>query len=109
GEGEYQDAIVRREDVTALRRKVVATPDESIGEASAEVTAILADGRRVRVFVEHAIGSLERPMSDAALEAKFHSLADGVIGAKKATALVGACWKLGDAKSVRDIVEGARP
>ncbi|MGZ5048023.1 MAG: MmgE/PrpD family protein [Usitatibacter sp.] len=109
GETEYEDAIVRREDMAQLRRKVVATVDESIDEASADVTAVLKDGRKVHVFVERAIGSLERPMSDAALEAKFHSLADGVIGAKKATALVGACWKLGDAKSVRDIVEGARP
>ena len=109
GEGEYQDAIVRREDVTALRRKVVATVDESIGEASAEVTAILADGRKVRVFVEHAIGSLEKPMSDKDLEMKFHSMADPVIGAAKAGALIDACWKLGAAKDVRDITGKAKP
>jgi 2-methylcitrate dehydratase PrpD len=109
GEGEYQDAIVRREDVTALRRKVVATPDESIGEASAEVTAILADGRKVRVFVGHAIGSLEKPMSDKDLEMKFHSMADAVIGAAKAGALIEACWKLGAAKDVRDITGKAKP
>src|SRR6476469_9511964 len=78
-EPEYEDAIVRREDVAALRRKVVATVDDSIDEASADVTAVLKDGRRVHVFVEHAIGSLERPMSDAALEGKFHSMADEVI------------------------------
>ena len=63
-----------------MRRKVVATVDESIDEASADVTAILKDGRKVHVFVEHAIGSLERPMTDEDLEAKFHSLADPVIG-----------------------------
>ena len=109
GEGEYQDAIVRREDVTALRRKVVARADESIREASAEVTAILADGRKVRVFVEHAIGSLEKPMSDKDLEMKFHSMADAVIGAAKAGALIEACWKLGAAKDVRDITGKAKP
>ena len=65
GEAEYDDAIVRRDDVTALRRKVVATVDDSIDEASADVTAILKDGRE-HVFVEHAIGSLERPMNDEA-------------------------------------------
>ena len=76
GEGEYDDAIVRRDDVVALRRKVAATVDEKIGEDSADVTAVLRDGREVRVVVEHAIGSLERPMSDADLESKFHSLAE---------------------------------
>ena len=66
GEGEYDDAIVRREDVVALRRKVVATVDASIAEDAADVTATLHGGRTVHVRVDHAIGSLERPLSDAA-------------------------------------------
>jgi 2-methylcitrate dehydratase PrpD len=109
GEGEYDDAIVRREDVTALRRKVAATVDDAIDEAAADVTAILKDGRKVHVFVEHAIGSLERPMSDKDLEMKFHSLADAVIGAAKASSLIDACWKLGQTKDVREIAGKAKP
>jgi 2-methylcitrate dehydratase PrpD len=109
GEAEYDDAVVRREDVTRLRRKVVASVDAKIDEASADVTAILKDGRRLHVFVEHAIGSLERPMSDADLEAKFHSLADAVIGKAKSDALIKACWKVGSANDLRAVVEGARP
>ena len=109
GEGEYDDEIVRRADVTALRRKVVATVDDSIDEAAADVTALLEDGRREHVFVEHAIGSLERPMSDKDLEMKFHSLADPVIGKSKADALIAACWNLGAARNVQALVEKARP
>jgi 2-methylcitrate dehydratase PrpD len=109
GETEYTDEIVRREDVVVLRRKVVATPDESIREASADVTVILGNGRKEHVFVEHAIGSLEKPMSDADLEGKFHGLADPVIGKAKADALIAACWKIGGAKDVRALCEGARP
>jgi 2-methylcitrate dehydratase PrpD len=95
--------------MVALRRKVVATADDSIDEASADVTAVLKDGRKVHVFVEHAIGSLERPMSDRDLEGKFHSMADEVIGEAKADALIDACWKLGSAKDVRTLVERATP
>ena len=76
GEDEYADDIVNRPDMVALRRKVVATVDDSIDEASADVTAVLKDGRKVHVFVEHAIGSLQNPMTDAMLEAKFHGMAD---------------------------------
>jgi 2-methylcitrate dehydratase PrpD len=108
-EPEYDDAIVTRADVTALRRKVVATVDDSIDEAAADVTAILKDGSRVHVFVEHAIGSLERPMSDQDLEAKFHSMADEVIGKAKTGALIGACWKLGSARDLRAVTEGSKP
>ncbi|HUP29063.1 MAG TPA: MmgE/PrpD family protein, partial [Usitatibacter sp.] len=75
GETEYDDHIVTRDDMVALRRKVVATVDDSIDEAAADVTAVLKDGRRVHVFVKNAIGSLQRPMTDPDLEGKFHTLA----------------------------------
>jgi len=55
------------------------------------------------------VGSLGRPMSDADLEAKFHSLADGVIGKAKADALIAACWKVGTASNLRHLTEIARP
>jgi len=108
-EPEYDDGIVTREDMVALRRKVVATVDDSIDEAAADVTAVMKDGRRVHVFVEHAIGSLERPMTDKDLEGKFHSLADPVIGKAKAATLIAACWALGGAKDVKAVVEQAQP
>jgi len=101
GEDEFADAVVNRADMVALRRKVVATVDDSIDEASADVTAVLTDGRRVRVFVEHAIGSLARPMSDAQLETKFHGMADPVLGAERCSALIQACWGLGQAADLR--------
>ena len=103
------DAIVNRPDMLALRRKVVATVDDSIDEASADVTAILSNGQRVHVFVEHAIGSLQNPMSDAQLAAKFHGLADPVLGADKAGQLLQACWGLDQAGDVRGLVGLARP
>lgn len=109
GEPEYDDAFVNREDVVALRRKVVATVDDSIDEASADVTAVLKDGRREHVFVGHAIGSLERPLSDAALEDKFRTMADPVIGAARVSALLAACRDLGNAPSVGAVVKEARP
>jgi 2-methylcitrate dehydratase PrpD len=108
-EEEFADAIVNREDMVALRRKVVATVDDSIAEASVDVTATLTDGSTVHVFVEHAIGSLQNPMTDALLEAKFHGLADPVLGSAQTQTLVSACWALGGAASVQTVVGLARP
>ena len=93
----------------ALRRKVVATVDDSIDEASADVTATLIDGTVVHVFVEHAIGSLQNPMTDALLEGKFHGLSDSVLGAGQTSTLIAACWELGNAANVTDIVKLATP
>jgi 2-methylcitrate dehydratase PrpD len=108
-EEEFSDAIVAREDVVALRRKVVATVDDGIDEASADVTALLKDGRLVHVFVEHAIGSLQRPMTDADLQGKFYGLSDPVLGADRTSALIAACWTLGKASDVRSLTALARP
>ena len=109
GEGEYADDIVRRDDVVALRRNVKATIDASIAEDAADVTVHLRGGKQVHVRVDHAVGSLGRPMSDADLEAKFHSLADPVLGAAKASSLVQHCWRLSEAKDVKALVAAARP
>lgn len=108
-EPEYADAIVTRDDVVALRRKVVATVDDAIDEASADVTAVLRDGRRVHVFVEHAIGSLQRPMSDAALDAKFAAQSDPILGATRSAELIAACRRVGELPDVRALCALARP
>ncbi len=103
-EEEFADAIVTRADVVALRRKVVATVDGTIDEASADVTAILKNGQRIHVFVKNAIGSLENPQTDAMLEAKFHGMCNAVIGASRCDELIGAAWNLGAAQSVANLV-----
>ena len=108
-EEEFADEVVTRAAVVALRDKVVATVDDGIDEASVDVTAVLKNGRREHVFVEHAIGSLKRPMSDAQLESKFHGLSDAILGAGKTDELLAACWALGDAADVRKLVALARP
>ena len=108
-EDEFSDAVVTRPDMVALRRKVVATVDDSIDEASADVTAVLLDGRRVHVFVEHAIGSLKNPMSDTQLEAKFQGMSDAILGAGRTSELISACWAIGNAANVKVLVALAVP
>ncbi len=108
-EDEFSDEVVTRDDMVALRRKVVATVDDSIAEASADVTAVLKDGRRVHVFVQHAIGSLQNPMTDANLEAKFHGLSDPILGIVQTSELIQACWAIGKAGAVAEVVRLAVP
>jgi 2-methylcitrate dehydratase PrpD len=109
GEDEFSDAVVNRPDMVALRRKVVATVDDSIDEAGVDVTAVLTDGRRVHVFVEHAIGSLQNPMTGALLEGKFHGLSDPILGAAQTSKLIEACWQVGAMKDVQALVALAVP
>jgi hypothetical protein len=59
--------------------------------------------------VEHAIGSLQKPMTDQMLEGKFTQLAEPVIGAGKTKQLIEACWGLGKAADLRALAALARP
>ena len=108
-EEEFSDEVVNRPDMVALRRKVVATVDDSIDEASADVTAVLLDGRRVHVFVKHAIGSIQNPMTDAQLEAKFQGMSNAILGAGKTSELINACWAIGQASDVGLVMALATP
>jgi 2-methylcitrate dehydratase PrpD len=91
GEKQFQDAVVRDPDVIALRHKVIVHPDPQVGPAQCDLIVRLKDGRSLSRHIEHAIGSLERPMSDAALDAKFLDLADGILPPAQARALIGQC------------------
>jgi len=109
GEDEFADALVRRDDVVALRRRVQATASDAIDEASADVTVWLRDGRREHVFVEHAIGSLQRPMQDTDLAAKFAALVEPVLGAGGVEPLLESGWSLAQAADVDALVARAVP
>jgi len=78
GEAQFSDACVLDPSVVALRRKVKIEADTSIGRVQSHVFIRLKDGRTLERRVEHALGTLERPMSDADLETKFRALVDGI-------------------------------
>jgi 2-methylcitrate dehydratase PrpD len=108
GEAEFADDIVGRPDVVALRDRVNATPDRRIGEASADVTVTRHDGRAHHLVVEHALGSLERPMTDDDLAAKFHRLVDPILGTAQAGDLIGQSMRIAAAADVRELAALAR-
>lgn len=109
GEDVYSDACVRDPQVTALRDRVSAAVDKSVHEDAAYITIKLKDGRTLEKHVEHAIGSLARPMSDADLEAKFRKFAKGILSAGETDALIKLCWEIEKLKSAGDIARGAVP
>jgi 2-methylcitrate dehydratase PrpD len=93
GEAQYSDARVVDPRVVALRDRVTAVVDSSLAEDAASVRVRLRDGRVVERRVEHALGSIERPMSDRDLEGKFRALCAPILPAPAVDALVAACWR----------------
>jgi 2-methylcitrate dehydratase PrpD len=88
GPKQFSDVLVRDPAVVQLRDRVVATATPGVGEAQVRAVITLKDGRRLEQDIEHVIGSVERPMSDADLDSKFLDLADGVLPAPRARRLL---------------------
>src|SRR5690606_15207263 len=106
-EDEYADEIVLREDVVATRRKVNAIVEESIDEAAVEAVATLTDGSQIALRVDHAIGSLERPMSNQDLEDKFSAMNNPILGEAQTRKLMDICWNLSNEESMKNLIAAA--
>jgi 2-methylcitrate dehydratase PrpD len=108
GVKQFSDEWVRQPAVVALRDRVTATVSPGIGEAQARVAITLKDGRRLERFVEHAIGSVERPLSDGALDAKVRDLCDGVMTPAQTARLIETCRSIERQPDARIVAEVAR-
>ena len=103
GEEEYSDAAVRDPDVMALRDRVTATSRPSVREDEVIVRITTTSGQVLTRHVEHAIGSLEHPMSDLDLERKFRRLTSGVIGVAATDRLISMARGIEDLADVAEI------
>jgi 2-methylcitrate dehydratase PrpD len=109
GEAQYSDEVVRDPRVIALRERITAAVEEGVREDQVRIAVRLRDGRTLEKFVEHAVGSLGRPMSDADLEAKFRAQAEAVLTAAETDKLIALCWEIGRLDDAGDIARASVP
>src|ERR1700733_2954050 len=109
GEKQFSDRAVIDAAVVALRSKVLPMVTPGIDPAQVDMTIVLKDGRRLHRYIEHAVGSLDAPMSDRALEAKFADLADSVIPASAIRPVMDACWNVESLNNAGEIAKMSVP
>lgn len=109
GEEEYSDAVVRDPKVIALRDKVTAVADKAMHEDQVHVTIRLKGGKTLEKSIEHCVGSLGKPMSDADLEAKFRALSAGILSKGETDKLIRLCWDIGKLDDVAEVARASVP
>lgn len=92
GEQAFSDRTVNDPVVVALRKRVTATVDPAIKPDQVDMLVTLTDGQKLHLFIEHAVGSQDKPMTDAQLEDKFTGLAEEILPAKQTRRLIDLCW-----------------
>lgn len=108
-ERQFTDANVARADVIALRDRILPVADDDTQPGAATAIATLRDGRAIRVRVEHATGTPENPLSDDELLAKYHDLADAVIGEDRASHLAEVINRIDQARDLSAFRDAVNP
>jgi 2-methylcitrate dehydratase PrpD len=94
GVKEFTDACVGEPVVAALRGRVELAGDPSMAKEAARVALHMKSGRALEADVPQALGSLQRPMSDSDLEAKFRNLAEAGAPGREARSTIDRVWSL---------------
>jgi 2-methylcitrate dehydratase PrpD len=105
GERQFSDEAVRAPTTAELRRRVFPSVDPEIGKVQARVTITLKNAKRVAVFVEHAMGSIKKPMSDAAIEQKVLGLSDGILPPDHVRHVIDLCWRADELDNIGEIAQ----
>jgi 2-methylcitrate dehydratase PrpD len=109
GEAQFSDAVVRDATVIAVRDRVSISAGAGVRKLEAHVNIRLRNGTVLEKHVEHALGTVERPMSDRDLEDKFRSLADGVLSAAEASRVIGLCWRVAELEDAGELARATVP
>jgi 2-methylcitrate dehydratase PrpD len=107
---QYTDARASDPRVTALRDRITVSVDESLQRDQANAQAWVG-GRKLEARVAHASGTVQNPMSDAAIEAKFRSNAAGALSPAAVDAVVADAWRFDQLAEVAPFaarLEGSR-
>jgi len=109
GEAQYSDEAVHDRKVIALRDRVTAAVEPGLHEDQVRIAIKLKSGKVLEKYVEHAVGSIDRPLSDGDLEAKFRGLAGGILSKTESDRLIQLCWEIGKLKDAGEVARASVP
>ena len=109
GPNEFTDETVQNAEIIMLRDKVTAQADDNVSEEEAFVSITLNDGTVLDKHIEHAIGSLERPMTREALEKKFSGQAASALPVNQIDRVTALCWEIESLDDVSEIARASMP
>ncbi|RJE84484.1 MmgE/PrpD family protein [Paracoccus onubensis] len=105
----FTDEMVRDPRVTALRDRVSAQSDNAVHEDEVYISVRFEDGSTTELHVEHAIGSISRPLSDEQIVTKFRNQSIGILGEAAADELIRTAWQLEDHDDIAAITRLSAP
>ncbi|KAI8631297.1 2-methylcitrate dehydratase PrpD [Xylariaceae sp. FL1651] len=98
---QFTDDVVKNATIIEYRKKVnVTTDDAQFSTDQATVTIEFGDGSTLQKHIEHALGSLENPLTDAQLKTKFMDQVSKQLGEQRAERAYAAFTNIGNLTDV---------
>ncbi|KAJ9604228.1 hypothetical protein H2200_011062 [Cladophialophora chaetospira] len=109
GPDQFSDEGCNDPLVNELRDQIKVQTSSDLADDAA-ILMVKLIGKEEQVFhVEHATGSLARPMDIEQLERKFIALSSGILGRQRATEIMEECWNLERVADMADFVGKLAP
>lgn len=108
GPSAFTDAAVAAPATVALRGKVHVRTSPDCHEAAATVEIRRRDGAVLRKVIETAVGSRDKPLTDADLDRKFLGQSAPVIGPEAAQGLLALAWATPTAATLAPLAAAGR-
>lgn len=109
GPAEFSDEGCKGATVTGIRDKIQVITSSELEDDAAILKVKLFNKEEQIFHVEHATGSLARPMNAEQVEKKFIALSSDVLGRRKASQIIGDCWRLETIADMADFVRSLAP
>jgi 2-methylcitrate dehydratase PrpD len=100
-------AAVADPAIRAMQEIIIAEADPALASGQARAVVGLSGGEILTSKVVHALGSLERPMTDDQLSEKFRTLACYRFPEEATVELLQACWAIAAADDVGELARSA--
>ena len=107
GPNQFTDEAVQDPETIALRDRVEATIDENVSEEEAFVSITLKNGKVVDIHIEHAIGSVQRPLTTEQLEHKFADQAQSALPMSQIEDVMAMCWEIDSLDAISELSRAA--
>lgn len=106
---QFSDQGCEDELTKQLRDKIQVHTDNNLEDDSATLNITFMNNQEEIFFIEHATGSLAKPMTSEQLEAKFMDLSNGVLGHVRAREVIKECSNFDEIIDMHEFVQALVP
>jgi len=108
GRRQFADEVCNLKEVISIRDKIEARTDGSLRDDEAILKIVLRNGRVEEEHVEHAVGSLTKPLTRDQLERKLIDQSEDAIGSDSCRKVIEMCWKLDEIEDISQLLDLCR-